>query len=304
MGEKLSFSLEVKQELSKINSLADKNNVKCELMGYLVTSNTSVQKNKVRFSTESQYNINRFSKLLNNLGFVNYDIKIQRNMYSIFINKNDIQELIRAEEDINIANEILSYFLKSEILEKAFIRGTFLGSGTINNPEKKYHLEIFLKNLETAKYIIEILRKYSIDFKILERSKKYAIYTKEGEEISKFLALMGASASVLKFEEIRVYRDIKNNINRKVNCETANLNKIVNSSVKQINDIKYIKERGKFNELSEQLKEIAIVRIENPDMSLEELGKLLKKPIGKSGVNHRLRKIQKIVEELKEESNK
>lgn len=304
MGEKLSFSLEVKQELSKINSLADKNNVKCELMGYLVTSNTSVQKNKVRFSTESQYNINRFSKLLNNLGFVNYDIKIQRNMYSIFINKNDIQELIRAEENINIANEILSYFLKSEILEKAFIRGTFLGSGTINNPEKKYHLEIFLKNLETAKYIIEILRKYSIDFKILERSKKYAIYTKEGEEISKFLALMGASASVLKFEEIRVYRDIKNNINRKVNCETANLNKIVNSSVKQINDIKYIKERGKFNELSEQLKEIAIVRIENPDMSLEELGKLLKKPIGKSGVNHRLRKIQKIVEELKEESNK
>ncbi len=300
----MSFSLEVKQELSKINSLADKNNVKCELMGYLVTSNTSVQKNKVRFSTESQYNINRFSKLLNNLGFVNYDIKIQRNMYSIFINKNDIQELIRAEEDINIANENLSYFLKSEILEKAFIRGTFLGSGTINNPEKKYHLEIFLKNLETAKYIIEILRKYSIDFKILERSKKYAIYTKEGEEISKFLALMGASASVLKFEEIRVYRDIKNNINRKVNCETANLNKIVNSSVKQINDIKYIKERGKFNELSEQLKEIAIVRIENPDMSLEELGKLLKKPIGKSGVNHRLRKIQKIVEELKEESNK
>ncbi|MGN1384503.1 MAG: DNA-binding protein WhiA [Clostridia bacterium] len=300
----MSFSLEVKQELSKINSLADKNNVKCELMGYLVTSNTSVQKNKVRFSTESQYNINRFSKLLNNLGFVNYDIKVQRNMYSIFINKNDIQELIRAEENINIANEILSYFLKSEILEKAFIRGTFLGSGTINNPEKKYHLEIFLKNLETAKYIIEILRKYSIDFKILERSKKYAIYTKEGEEISKFLALMGASASVLKFEEIRVYRDIKNNINRKVNCETANLNKIVNSSVKQINDIKYIKERGKFNELSEQLKEIAIVRIENPDMSLEELGKLLKKPIGKSGVNHRLRKIQKIVEELKEESNK
>ena len=300
----MSFSLEVKQELSKINSLADKNNVKCELMGYLVTSNTSMQKNKVRFSTESQYNINRFSKLLNNLGFVNYDIKIQRNMYSIFINKNDIQELIRAEENINIANEILSYFLKSEILEKAFVRGTFLGSGTINNPEKKYHLEIFLKNLETAKYIIEILRKYSIDFKILERSKKYAIYTKEGEEISKFLALMGASASVLKFEEIRVYRDIKNNINRKVNCETANLNKIVNSSVKQINDIKYIKEKGKFNELSEQLKEIAIVRIENPDMSLEELGKLLKKPIGKSGVNHRLRKIQKIVEELKEESNK
>lgn len=111
--------------------------------------------------------------------------------------------------------------------------------------------------------------------------------------------MIGANSSVLKFEEIRVYRDIKNNINRKVNCETANLNKIVNSSVKQINDIKYLREKEKFNELPEQLREIAEIREENPDASLEELGKLLKNPIGKSGVNHRLRKIQQIAEELR-----
>ncbi len=300
----MSFSLEVKQELSKINSLADKSNVKCELLGYLLTSNISIQKNKIKFSTESQYNINRFGKLLNNLGFVDYDIKIQRNMYSVIVNKNDIQELVKAKENINLANETLASFLKSEILEKAFIRGTFLGSGTINNPEKKYHLEISLKNLDNAKYIIEILKKYNIDFKILEKSKNFAIYTKEGEEISKFLALIGANTSVLKFEEIRVYRDIKNNINRKVNCETANLNKIVSSSVKQINDINYLKEKGEFSKLPEQLKEVAIVRIKNPDASLEELGKLLEKNIGKSGVNHRLRKIRQIVKELKKETKK
>ncbi len=300
----MSFSLEVKQELSKINSLADKSNVKCELLGYLLTSNISIQKNKIKFSTESQYNINRFGKLLNNLGFVDYDIKIQRNMYSVIVNKNDIQELVKAKENINLANETLASFLKSEILEKAFIRGTFLGSGTINNPEKKYHLEIPLKNLDNAKYIIEILKKYNIDFKVLEKSKNFAIYTKEGEEISKFLALIGANTSVLKFEEIRVYRDIKNNINRKVNCETANLNKIVSSSVKQINDINYLKEKGKFSKLPEQLKEVAIVRIKNPDASLEELGKLLEKNIGKSGVNHRLRKIRQIVKELKKETKK
>lgn len=284
----MSFSLEVKKELSKLNTLADKKNVKTELLGYMATNNVSVQKNKIKFSTESEYNINRFGKLLNNLGLNDHNIKIQRSVYSITINKNYIEELTENNNDN-----------KSDDLEKAFIRGAFLGSGTINNPEKKYHLEISLRNLESAKYILEILKKYNIDFKILEKAKCYSIYTKDGEEISKFLALIGANSSVLKFEEIRVYRDIKNNINRKVNCETANLNKIVNSSVKQINDIKYLREKEKFNELPEQLREIAEIREENPDASLEELGKLLKNPIGKSGVNHRLRKIQQIAEELR-----
>lgn len=284
----MSFSLEVKKELSKLNTLADKKNVKTELLGYMATNNVSVQKNKIKFSTESEYNINRFGKLLNNLGLNDHNIKIQRSVYSITINKNYIEELTENNNDN-----------KSDDLEKAFIRGAFLGSGTINNPEKKYHLEISLRNLESAKYILEILKKYNIDFKILEKAKGYSIYTKDGEEISKFLALIGANSSVLKFEEIRVYRDIKNNINRKVNCETANLNKIVNSSVKQINDIKYLREKEKFNELPEQLREIAEIREENSDASLEELGKLLKNPIGKSGVNHRLRKIQQIAEELR-----
>lgn len=284
----MSFSLEVKKELSKLNTLVDKKNVKTELLGYMSTKNVSVQKNKIKFSTESEYNINRFGKLLNNLGLNDHNIKIQRSVYSITINKNYIEELTENNNDN-----------KSDDLEKAFIRGAFLGSGTINNPEKKYHLEISLRNLESAKYILEILKKYNIDFKILEKAKGYSTYTKDGEEISKFLALIGANSSVLKFEEIRVYRDIKNNINRKVNCETANLNKIVNSSVKQINDIKYLREKEKFNELPEQLREIAKIREENPDASLEELGKLLKNPIGKSGVNHRLRKIQQIAEELR-----
>ena len=281
----MSFSLEVKKEL---NTLVDKKNVKTELLGYMSTKNVSVQKNKIKFSTESEYNINRFGKLLNNLGLNDHNIKIQRSVYSITINKNYIEELTENNNDN-----------KSDDLEKAFIRGAFLGSGTINNPEKKYHLEISLRNLESAKYILEILKKYNIDFKILEKAKGYSTYTKDGEEISKFLALIGANSSVLKFEEIRVYRDIKNNINRKVNCETANLNKIVNSSVKQINDIKYLREKEKFNELPEQLREIAKIREGNPDASLEELGKLLKNPIGKSGVNHRLRKIQQIAEELR-----
>ena len=282
----MSFSSDLKEEISKTENLANKEAVKYELLGYLITSNISEEKNNIKFSTENEYNINRFSRLLSNVGIQDYDIEVQGNLFIITVSKKEI-ELLENIENLNL--EQIRWLIK----------GVYLGAGSINNPEKKYHLEISLRNLESAKYILEILKKYNIDFKILEKAKGYSIYTKDGEEISKFLALIGANSSVLKFEEIRVYRDIKNNINRKVNCETANLNKIVNSSVKQINDIKYLREKEKFNELPEQLREIAEIREENPDASLEELGKLLKNPIGKSGVNHRLRKIQQIAEELR-----
>ena len=125
---------------------------------------------------------------------------------------------------------------------------------------------------------------------------------KDGDEISKFLALIGASRSVLHFEEIRVYRDIRNQVNRKVNCETANLNKTVNAALQQIENIQYLQSIGKLETLSEPLQEIAKVRLENPEASLAELGNMLAKPIGKSGVNHRFQAIERIVEELKEKN--
>ena len=134
---------------------------------------------------------------------------------------------------------------------------------------------------------------------VLCLDKKYILYIKDGEEISKFLALIGATKGVLSFEDVRVTREIKNNVNRKVNCETANLNKVVNASVNQINDINFIKKIKKFDELPEYLKEIARVRLEFPDMPLKDLGQQLDKPLGKSGVNHRLQKIHEIAEELR-----
>ena len=166
-----------------------------------------------------------------------------------------------------------------------------MGSGSVSNPEIKYHLEIILRTKLNANKVIQILSNFTVHAKLLERKNGYGVYIKDGEEISKFLALIGANSSVLKFEEIRVLRDIKNNVNRKVNCETANLNKTVNAAVKQIEAIKELQKRGEFDKLSETLKEIAIIRLENPDASLIELGKMLKKPIGKSGVNHRMGKI-------------
>lgn len=188
---------------------------------------------------------------------------------------------------------------QEEQIDRVCIREAFIKTGFINNPNKDYHLEILLKTSDKAEEIRDILKKYYINSKIIMKNKNYMIYIKDGEEISKFLAFVGANTAMLKFEEIRVIKETKNNINRLVNCETANLNKTVNAAVMQIEDIKLIKQLKKFDDLPKTLKEVAQAREENPDLTLEQLGLSLTTPIGKSGVNHRLKKIHEIAEELR-----
>ena len=282
----MSFSTDVKKELSKINNLANKTCVRLEFLGYLSSVNVSNVDNSLRFSTESEYNINRFSKLLKNLNVEKYNIDMQGKNYVITMQNKNIAKIIT---DIKTEND-------EE--DRAYVRGCFLGSGSINNPENKYHIEFIVKVRNIADEILQILNKYNIHFKKLEKENAVSLYSKDGEEISKFLAFIGANSSVVKFEDIRVYRDMRNNVNRIVNCETANLSKTVNAAVKQIDAINKLKESGKYNSLSENLKEIAELRIKYPDISLVELGKMLNPPIGKSGVNHRMKAILKLVEEL------
>ena len=189
---------------------------------------------------------------------------------------------------------------KDEEVQRAIVKGSFLGAGSITDPNKQYHLEIIFQEKNNAEYILNICKAFGIVLKLLENKNKYYLYIKDAEEISKFLALIGANKGVLDFEDVRVTKEIKNNVNRLVNCETANLNKIINASVDQVNDIKLIQNLKKFDELPDYLKEIAIVRLENPDASLKSLGEMLENPIGKSGVNHRLNKIHEIAEELRQ----
>jgi len=220
-------------------------------------------------------------------------------------NKNiEIPEIQFSHDSVCIEKAYEAEIQSKEALEKAVIRGAFLGSGSVNNPESNYHLEMSVVTEENANLVEAILRKYGIEPKTLQKKRKIGIYVKDSECISKFLALMGATKAVLKFEDIRVMRNIKNNVNRKVNCETANLNKIVNSSVKQIDGIQYIMKKDKFYKMPKNLQEMAKLRIEHPDASLEELGKLLEKPISKSGVNHRLKAIEKFAIEMREEETK
>lgn len=288
----MSFSSDIKQELNKNSNLANKEMVKYELMGYLITGNTNLIKGKeIKFSTESDYNINRFSKLLSNLD-INHKIEVSGKTFVIKVKIRDIN-FMKIVNDQLVLN--LEKTTKEEIL-KAMVRGAFMGAGSVNNPEKEYHLEIDLGNSKSLEEVQKILQQLGIRVKTLQT----AIYIKEGEEISKFLALIGANKAVMKFEDIRIQKEMRGKVNRLVNCETANLNKTINASIRQITSIKKLQETGAFQKLEDHLKEIAMLRLENPDMPLQELGKLLKKPVGKSGVNYRLNKIVELAEEKKE----
>lgn len=294
----MSFSTDIKQELNKISNLKNKEFVKFELIGYLITVNTSIiSKKNIKFSTESDYNINRFSRLLSNLD-IDHKIDIKGKNFNIITKFLDISKLefieIR-EKDIILSDDILE--INKEELMKAIIRGSFLGAGSINNPQNSYHLEIVFSNEINLQIVKKILTNLNINIKELKNSNRSSLYIKDGEEIAKFLALIGANQAVMDFENIRIEKEIRGKVNRIVNCETANLSKTINASIEQIAAIKKLQKNGQFNKLDDKLKEVAILRIENPDISLIELGKKLKKPVGKSGVNYRLKKIMEIADE-------
>lgn len=288
----MSFSSDLKEELSKISNLNKKDEVKYELIGYLISKNTTVVKNSIRYATESEYNINRFSKLLRNLDIDN-NIEFDGKSFIItFKTKNLIPEVEINDKHLNIKKQNI----EKDNYKRAIARGAFLGAGSINNPSKTYHLEINLSTKTNMNFLYEILKQCNIKCKKLEN--KNSIYFKDGEEISAVIALLGANSSVLKFEDIRVKKEMSGKVNRIVNCQTANLNKTLNASIEQIEAIKKIQKANKFNKLDDNLKEIALLRLEYPDITLIELGKKLKKTLGKSGVNYRLKRIIKIAEEL------
>lgn len=283
----MSFSSDIKEELSKVNNFNDREALKAEFLGYLLTWKINKQNENIEFLTENEFNVERFYKILFKLG-LNYEPETYGKFFKTTIFQNEL------------TNEVLGMDLnaKSEAL-RSIVKGAFMSTGSVNNPESNYHLEISFVERKNAEYVLNICKTYDVNLKILESKGRFILYIKEGEEISKFLALIGANNGVMKFEDIRTTREVRNNVNRKVNCETANLNKTIDASVNQVNDIKLIQKLNKFEELSEDLQAIASLRLEYPDLSLKELGEQLEPPLGKSGVNHRMKKIHEIAEELR-----
>ena len=193
-----------------------------------------------------------------------------------------------------------SLVVQMNCCKRAFIRGTFLSSGSISDPEKGYHFEIVCPDRGKAEQLQGIIRSFHVEAKIVVRKKSYVVYVKEGAQIVDMLAVMEANVALMDLENIRILKEMRNTVNRKVNCEAANINKTVNAAVRQVEDIQLISRTIGFESLSDGLAQIARLRLQYPDATLKELGMMLNPQVGKSGVNHRLRKLSEIADELRE----
>ncbi len=203
----------------------------------------------------------------------------------------------RPEEREDFVSGLL---VQNSCCRRAFIRGAFLAGGSISNPERSYHFEIVCAGEAKAVQLAGLMAAFGIEAKTVVRKRHHVLYIKEGSQIVDLLAVMGANLALMDLENVRILKEMRGTVNRKVNCETANINKTVSAAVEQINDILYIRERIGFDKLPEGLEEIALARLEKPEATLKELGDSLSPPVGKSGVNHRLRKLRELANGLRE----
>ncbi len=310
----MSFSSELKEELSKVSN---HNNDCCnlaELAGYLIT-NCNVVKEDGKFilkmTTENSSAIRRVYNAFKKI----YSIEPITNITSQTINKdmlfelivkdkNDLQKifentLINIDSNLQIIIDDNGKIKERECCKRAFIRGVFLGGGSINSPQNSNHLEIVLNNIQNANFINEILFNLGVNAKIIKRKKMIVIYLKDAGEISNFLILIGSNKGVLSFEQKMVEKEYRNNMNRKINCEVANMDKIAVAASKQLNDILIIRQAKYFEELSPELKQVAILRERYPEVSLEKIGEMLEPKLSKAGVSHRFKKIREYADEIR-----
>ncbi len=213
-----------------------------------------------------------------------------------------LHSLKRSENNHNVLlgdSKTSSILLKNSCCKRAFLRGVYLASGSMSDPKKSYHLEFVCLNEEQAEQIINILSDFSLDAKMILRKKYFVVYIKEGEGIANLLNIIEAHVALMEFENYRILKEVRNSVNRRVNCEAANITKTVNAAARQIEDILYIREYQGLVSLPEPLRETAEMRLNYPEASLNELGGMLHPPVGKSGVNHRLRKLTEIAEKLR-----
>lgn len=208
--------------------------------------------------------------------------------------------IINKENGIEIIDVVPENIVKSDAAKRAYIRGVFLGSGSLSDPEKSYHLEFVTHSETYAHSLINLINSYGLYSKSVVRKNNYVVYIKEGDQIVDVLNIIGAHQTLLAFENTRIVKQMRNNVNRVVNCETANLNKTVNAAIRQVESIAKIRDVMGLESLPDNLREIALLRLEQPELSLTELGQMLSPPIGKSGINHRLKKIEKLAMKITE----
>ena len=316
MKQELTFSGKIKEELARHWSEARHCQIAeiaaiVSMCGRVCISSREEYSIKVR--TENLSVARKCFTLLQKTFNIKAEILVLRNKnkenvsYTVFVKRHeDAVKVLQAsklmDEDGEISEEfsvVKNLIIQHSCCKRAFIRGAFLAAGSMSNPEKSYHIEIVCAAEKKAEQLKDIINRFGLDAKVIVRKKSYVVYVKEGSQIVDLLSVMEAPVALMEMENIRILKEMRNSVNRKVNCETANINKTVSAAVKQADDIRYIRDTIGLGALPEGLQEIAGLRLEYPNATLKELGDLLLVPLGKSGVNHRLRKLSEIAEDLK-----
>lgn len=308
----MSFASDIKKELTAIQSDAC-----CQLaeLAALVRMNGVISISRQGYGLDVQTENAAIARRIYTLIKQNYELpvellvrkkmKLKKNNVYIVRMKNGVQSMLKdlglIKDQYQIARTISSKYLEKECCRKAYLRGAFLAGGSMNNPEtSSYHLEIFNYYEEHAEALKELVNRYELHARTLERKNGFIVYMKEAEKITSFLSIIGAHQALLKFEDVRIVRDMRNSVNRLVNCETANLNKTIGAAFRQIENIKLIERTVGLEQLPEKLQEVAKLRVQYEEVSLKELGELVSSgPISKSGINHRLKKIDEFADKIK-----
>ncbi len=307
----MSYASEVKKELTTLE-VNHTENGKSELMA-LIRMNGALSLIDHQFvlsiQTENPATARRIYWLLERFYGIKSELIVRRKMK---LKKNNLyivklrsgSSIVLQDLDIiagaQLKQTVADSFLATDGPVRSYLRGAFLATGSVNNPEtSRYHLEIYSLYEEHNNSICEMMNHYHLNARKTERRSGYITYLKEGEKIADFLSLIGATSSMLKFEDIRIMRDMRNSVNRIVNCENANMNKVADAATKQIQNIKFIDDTVGLHKLPVKLQQVAVARVSHPDVSLKELGDLVEGgPISKSGINHRLRKINEYADKI------
>lgn len=291
----MSFSSEVKEELEKVIPNARH----CQLAELAAIIHFGCRIETDRAGTEE-------TEIISENSFVTRKyFTLLKKTFIINVNVLKVLQAVKILDEEGcispLSEEVNPLLIKNSCCRRAFLRGAFLCIGSMSDPHKGYHLEFVCENEIGALQIQQVINSFEIEAKIVRRKKYYVVYLKEGSGIVDLLNVMGAHISLMQFENLRVEKEVRNSINRQVNCEAANITKTVNAASKQIEDIILLQKNYGLSNLPDNLRQMAQVRLEHPESSLQELGAYLNPPVGKSGVNHRLRKLSELAEKLKEE---
>ncbi|MGQ4667624.1 DNA-binding protein WhiA [Metabacillus halosaccharovorans] len=308
----MSFASETKKELTNLElkpcCLKAELSALIRMNGSLSFSNRMLI---LDIQTENAAIARRIYTLLKKQYEISVELLVRKKMRLKKNNVYIVRLVQRAKEileDLNILDEGFTFYrsisenlVKKKCCKRSYIRGAFLAGGSVNNPEtSSYHLEIFSQYKEHNDSLCELMNTFELNSKTLERKKGFITYLKEAEKITEFLNIIGAHQALLRFEDVRIVRDMRNSVNRLVNCETANLNKTIGAALRQVENIRYIDNKIGLDALPDKLREIAKLRVEYQDVTLKELGEMVSSgTISKSGINHRLRKLDEIAEQLR-----